>query len=70
MALAFESVDDVHSGDSFSAPKLGVRHSVTKDILQENLQASSGLLVRELGDAMDASTASKTADGRSRETVF
>ena len=38
--LPLESVDDVHGSDSLPLGVLGVGHSVTDDILQENLKGS------------------------------
>ena len=43
---------------------LGVGHGVTDDVLEEDLEDTAGLLVDEAGDALDATTASETADGR------
>ena len=63
-ALALEGVDDVHSGDSLAASVLGVCHGVTDDVLEEDLEHGAGLLVDETGDALDATAASQTTDGR------
>jgi len=61
--LAFESVDNVHGGDRLAFGVFGVRHSVTNDVFQEDLENASGLLVDEAGDALDTATASQTTDG-------
>ena len=63
-ALSLESVHDVHGSDGLAAAVLGVGHSVTDDVLQENLEDGAGLLVDEAADALDTTTASKTADSR------
>ena len=62
-ALALEGVDDVHGSDGFSAGVLGVGDGVTDHVLEEHLEDTAGLLVDEAGDALDATTASETADG-------
>ena len=63
-ALALEGVHDVHSGDSLAASVLGVGHSVTDDVLEEDLEHGAGLLVDEARDALDSAAASQTTDGR------
>ena len=63
-ALALEGVDDVHGGDGLAAGVLGVGDSITDDGLHEGLQDAAGLLVNEAADALDATTACETADGR------
>ena len=63
-ALSLEGVHDVHGSDGLAAAVLGVGHSVTDDVLQENLEDGAGLLVDETADALDTTTASKTADSR------
>jgi hypothetical protein len=62
-ALTLEGVDDVHGGHGLSAGVLGVGHGVADDALKEHLEDTSGLLVDEAGDALDTSSACKTADG-------
>ena len=44
-SLSLKSVDDVHGSDGLSASMLGVSDSISDDVLQENLQDSTGLLV-------------------------
>ena len=61
-ALALEGVDDVHGSDGFSAGVLGVGDGVTDHVLEEHLEDTAGLLVDESTDALDATTACKTAD--------
>ena len=64
LALTLESVDDIHGGDSLSLGVLAVGDGVTDDVLEEHLQDSAGLLVDEARDALDSTTAGKTADSR------
>ena len=63
-ALALESVHDVERGDGLALGVLGVGHGVTDDVLEEDLEDTAGLLVDEAADALDAATASQTADRR------
>ncbi|CAI0375212.1 unnamed protein product, partial [Linum tenue] len=63
-ALPLERVDDVHGGDGLPASVLGVGYGVADDVLQEDLEDAAGLLVDEAADALDAATASQTADCR------
>ncbi len=41
---------------------LGVRHGVTNDILKEDLQDTTSLLVDEAGDTLDTTTTGETPD--------
>jgi hypothetical protein len=61
-ALALEGVDDVKSSDGLAASVLSVGDGVADDVLKENLQDASGLLVDEAGDALDTASACQTAD--------
>jgi hypothetical protein len=62
-ALSLQSIDDVHGGDGLPLGVLGVGDSVTDDVLKENLEDTSGLLIDEARDALDTTTAGQTADG-------
>ena len=62
-ALAFQSVHHVHGGDSLALGVLGVRHSITDHVLQENFENTAGLFVNQPRDTLHTSTASKTTDG-------
>ena len=62
-SLPLESVDHIHGGDGLPLGVFGVGDSVPDDILQENLQNSTGLLVDEARDTLDTATARQTADG-------
>lgn len=64
LALALESVDDIHSGDSLALSMLSVGNSITDDALKENLEDCASLLINEARDTLHTSTASKTANGR------
>ena len=62
-SLTLQSVDNIHGRHSFPLGVLCIGHGVTNDILQEDLQDSSGLLIDEAGDTLDTTTAGKTTDG-------
>ena len=63
-ALSLESVDDVESGDGLALGVFGVGHGITDDVLEEDLEDTTGFFVDQAGDALDTPTASQTADGR------
>ena len=63
-SLSLESIDNIHSGDSLPLGVFGVGDGVSDNVLQENLQNSTGLLVDQAGDALDTATASEAADRR------
>lgn len=61
--MTLQSVDDVHCGDGLPLGVLRVSDCVANDVLEENLENSSGLFVDQAGDSLDSSTASETPDG-------
>ena len=56
-------MDDIKGGDSLSARVLSVGDCVTDDVLKENFQDTSGFLVDEARDTLDATSACETSDG-------
>ena len=62
-SLALQSVDDIHGGDSLPLGVLGVGDGITDDVLKEDLEDTTGLLVDESRDTLDSSTSRQTADG-------
>ncbi|KAH9406185.1 hypothetical protein TYRP_013789 [Tyrophagus putrescentiae] len=68
-ALSLQRIDDVHGGDGLSLGVLSVGHRIADDILQEDLQHATGLLVDEAADALDAAAAGQSADGRLRDAL-
>ncbi len=68
-SLTFQGIDNVHGGDSLSASMLSVCDTVTDDILEENLEHTTSLLVDETRDTLDTTSAGKTADGGLRNTL-
>ena len=63
-ALALEGVDDVQRGDGLALGVLGVGDGITDDILQKDLEDTTGLFVDETRDALDTTTAGKSANSR------
>ena len=61
-SLAFQSVDDIHGGDSLPLCVLGVGNGITDDILKENLQDTTGLFVDQTGDTFDTTSSCQTTD--------
>ena len=67
-SLAFQCIDDIHGGDGLSLGMLGVGDGITDDVLQENLEDTTGLFVDEARDSLDTATTSQTTDGRLGDT--
>ena len=63
-SLSLQGIDDVHGGDGLSSGVLGVGDGISDDVLQEDLEDTSGLLVDESGDTLDTSSSRESSDGR------
>jgi hypothetical protein len=61
--LTLQGVDNIHGGDSLTTSVLGVGDGVPDDVLEEDLEHTTGLLVDETGDTLDTATTSETTDG-------
>ena len=61
-ALSFQSIDHIHGGDSLPLGVFGVGDSVTDDVLQEDLEDTTGLLVDQARDTLDSTTTSQSPD--------
>jgi len=61
-AGALEGIHDIERGDRFPLGVLSVSYRVTNDILQENLEDTTGLFVDKTRDTLDTTTAGKTTD--------
>ena len=68
-ALALEGIDNIHSGDSLPLGMLSVGDSVTDDVLKEDLEDTSGLLIDQARDTLDTTSASQTADSGLGDTL-
>ena len=63
-SLPLEGIDNIHGGDGLPLGVFGVGDGIPDDILKENLEDSTCLLIDEARDTLDSSTASQTPDGR------
>jgi hypothetical protein len=63
-SLSFEGIDDIHGSHSLPAGVLRVSDSIPDDILEEDLENTTGLLVDEAADTLDAASAGEPADCR------
>jgi hypothetical protein len=68
-ALSLQSIDDVHSSDSLSLGVLGVCDGISDDVLKEDLEDTSGLLIDQTADTLDTTTAGQSTDGWLRDTL-
>ena len=68
-SLSLESIDDIHGGDSLPLCVLGVGDGITDDILKENLEHTTSLLVDETRDTFDTSATSQTTNSRLGDTL-
>ena len=62
-SLSLEGVDDVHGRHGLSLGVFAIGDGITDDVLEEDLEDSTSLLIDEAGDTLDTTTASETADG-------
>ena len=62
--MPLEGIDNIHGGDGLPLGVFGVGDGIPDDILKENLEDSTCLLIDEARDTLDSSTASQTPDGR------
>ena len=56
-------IDHVRGGDGLPLGVLGVGDGIPDDVLEEDLENSTGLLVDESGDTLDSSTTRQPSDG-------
>jgi hypothetical protein len=61
-ALSLESIDHVESSHSLPASVLSVGDGITDNVLKEDLEDTTSLLVDEAGDTLHTTTSSQTAD--------
>ena len=67
--MSLESIDNIHGSDSLPLGVFGVGDSVTDDVLKEDLEDTSGLLIDEARDTLDTTSASQTADSGLGDTL-
>ena len=62
-SLPLEGIDDIHGGDGLPLGVFGVGDGIPDDVLEEDLENSTGLLVDESGDTLDSTTTRQPSDG-------
>ena len=62
-SLPLEGIDNVHGGDGLPLGVFSVGDRVPDDILKEDLEDSTRLLVDESRDTLDSTTTRQTPDG-------
>ena len=63
-SLALEGVDHIHGSHGLPLGVLGVGDGITDDVLKENLEDTTGLLVNKTRDALHTATTSEPANRR------
>ncbi len=62
-SLSLQGIHHIHGGDGLPLGVFRVGDRIPDDVLQENLEDTTGLLVNEAGDTFDSTTTSQTTDG-------
>ena len=68
-SLSLEGIDDIHSGDSLPLGVFGVGDGITDDVLKEDLEDTTGLLVDQARDTLDTTTTRQTANSGLGDTL-
>ena len=68
-SLTFEGIDDIHGGDSLPLGMLGVGDGITDDVLKEDLEDTTGLLIDQARDTLDTTTTRQTANSGLGDTL-
>ena len=68
-ALSLEGIDNIKSSDSLSSGVLSVGHSISDDVLKENLKDTTGLLVDKARDTLDTTSSCQSSDSRLGDTL-
>ena len=68
-SLALESVDYIEGSHGLAASVLGVGDGITDNVLEEDLEDTTGLLVDQTRDTLDTTTASQTANSGLGDTL-
>ena len=68
-SLPLEGIDDIHSGDSLPLGMFCVGDGITDDVLKEDLEDTTGLLVDQARDTLDTSTSRQTTNGGFGDTL-
>ena len=57
-SLPLEGIDNIHSGDGLPLGVFGVGDGIPDDVLKENLEDTTSLLIDQARDTLDTTTAS------------
>ena len=68
-SLPLEGIDDIHSGDSLPLGVFGVGDGITDDVLKEDLEDTTGLLIDQARDTLDTTTTRQTANSGLGDTL-
>ena len=63
LSLTLDGINDIHDSTSLMASMIGVSNRVVDDILEEDLEHTTCLLVNETGDTLVTDKVGKTVDG-------
>ena len=69
LSLPLEGIDNIHGSDSLSAGMLRVSDTITDNILKEDFEDTTGLLIDQTRDTLDTTTTSQTTNGRLGNTL-
>ena len=67
--MPLEGIDNIHSGDSLPLGVFGVGDGITDDVLKEDLEDTTGLLVDQARDTLDTTTTRQTANSGLGDTL-
>ena len=62
LSLALKGIDNIHGSDNLTTGMLRVGNRVMNDVLQKDLEHTTGLLVDETRDTLNTATTGNTAD--------
>ena len=62
--MSLQGIDHIHGSDSLPLGMFSVGDSIPDDILKENLENSTSLLIDQTRDTLDSSTSRQPSDGR------
>ena len=68
-SLPLKGVNNIHGGHRLPPRVLSVRHSIANNVLQEDLQNASGLLVDQPADPLHSTSSCKTPDSRLSDSL-
>ena len=68
-SLAFQGIDDIHSGDGLPFGVLGVGNSISDHVFEENFEDTSSFFVDQSTDSFYTTTTRQTADGWLRDSL-